>query len=195
MKKVLTSSIFRAVCSIIVGALLIKYPNNTVTGITMFIGILFLLPGVFSILTYFNSRRIKHEIYDAAGKLIAGGKQSFPIVGIGSVILGMLLAVMPGTFVAYLMYVLGFILILGSINQYLSLIHMHKLCRIPIPYYILPTAILLTGLFVLIHPMESAELPLIIIGVCSVVYGISEIINVIKFAKVHQEGSDTIASD
>ena len=72
--KILQSSVFRAVCAIIIGALLIKFPDNTVTGITMAIGILFLLSGVISCLSYFHAKRhvSEYKIYDAEGRLVAG---------------------------------------------------------------------------------------------------------------------------
>ena len=40
--KILQSSVFRAICAIAVGIMLIKYPDNTVTWITIAIGVLFL---------------------------------------------------------------------------------------------------------------------------------------------------------
>lgn len=47
--KVIHSSIFRAVCAIIVGVLLIQYREQTVTWITIAIGVLFFLSGVISL--------------------------------------------------------------------------------------------------------------------------------------------------
>jgi len=71
--KILQSSFFRALTAIVVGALLIKYPDNTVTGIVVAIGVLFLLSGVVSLLSYWNARRhvSEYTIYDAQGRQIA----------------------------------------------------------------------------------------------------------------------------
>ena len=44
--KVLQSSVFRAICAIIIGILLINNPDNTVKGITIAIGLLFLVSGI-----------------------------------------------------------------------------------------------------------------------------------------------------
>ena len=41
--RILQSSVFRALCAIIIGVLLIKFPDNTVKGITVAIGVLFLV--------------------------------------------------------------------------------------------------------------------------------------------------------
>lgn|SRR5574344_98064 len=184
--KVLQSSIFRAVCSIIIGVLLIKYPENTVTGITIFIGVLFFLPGLFSIITYFNAKKHPEEVYDVQGNLIAGGKPTIPIVGAGSILLGLLLALTPDLFVKSLMYVLGAILVLGAINQYVSLINIRKIGNVAWQFFIVPTIILLTGLFVIFYPNLSAGIPLIIIGWCCLVYGITEFINAIKIHSINK---------
>lgn len=89
--------------------MLIKNPDSTVKGITIAIGLLFLVSGVISCVAYFNARlhSAENEVYDVDGKLLVGGKPMFPVVGLGSVILGFVLALMPGAFVTSLMYVLG----------------------------------------------------------------------------------------
>ncbi len=177
--KILQSSIFRALCAIVVGAMLIKNPDSTVRGITIAIGVLFLVSGVISCVVYFNARihSTENEIYDANGKLISGGKPTFPIVGLGSTILGFVLALMPSAFVTSLMYVLGAILILGALNQFLSLVQTKKIARLSLWYWLCPTLVLLTGVYVMVKPMETASLPLLIIGWCLLFYGVTECVN------------------
>lgn len=183
--KILQSAVFRAVCAIVVGGMLIKNPDSTVKGITIAIGLLFLISGVISCVAYFNARMhsAENEVYDANGKLLVGGRPPFPIVGLGSVILGFVLALMPGEFVKSLMYVLSAILLLGALNQFLVLVQARKFARLPLWYWVCPTLILLTGIFVMVRPMETAELPLLIIGWCLVFYGVTECINAFK---IHQ---------
>ena len=55
--KVLRSAIFRALCAIIVGVLLIQYREQTVTWITIAIGVLFFLSGIISLATYYGAKR------------------------------------------------------------------------------------------------------------------------------------------
>ena len=193
--KVLQSSVFRAICAIAVGAMLIKNPDSTVKGITIAIGVLFLVSGVISCLAYFNARlhSAENEVHDANGKLLVGGKPMFPIVGVGSVILGFVLALMPGAFVASLMYVLGAIILLGAFNQFMVLIQARKYAVLPLWYWVSPMLILLTGLFVMIKPMETAGLPLLILGWCLLLYGVSECINAFKihqYKKMLQQQND-----
>lgn len=180
--KVIQSSIFRAICAIAIGAMLVTYPDNTVTWITIAIGIMFLLSGIFSCLTYFTAKKNANDyvITDADGNVISNGKPVFPIVGIGSIILGAILALMPSEFITALMYILGAILILGALNQFLVLFNARKWGRMSWIFWICPSLILITGLYIMVKPMDSASLPLLIIGWCSLLYGVTEIINAIK---------------
>lgn len=190
--KVLQSSIFRAICAIIVGAMLVKNPDSTVKGITIAIGLLFLVSGIISCVVYFNARvhSAENEVYDANGRLLVGGRPTFPIVGLGSVILGFVLALMPGAFVTSLMYVLGVIIVLGALNQFLALVQVRKFAVLPIWFWVCPTLILLTGLFVMIKPMETAGLPLLIIGWCLLFYGVTECVNAYKINRATRHGKD-----
>lgn len=182
--KILQSSIFRAISAIAIGILLIKYPDNTVTWITVAIGILFLLSGIISLIVYVNARKhvSEYKITDADGNVITNTEQpTFPIVGLGSLILGFLLALTPNIFITALMYIIGGILILGAINQYMNLINGRKFGKIGFGYWIFPSVILLIGLYVVIKPMAPASMAMLILGWCSLLYGVTEMINSLKF--------------
>lgn len=181
--KIFQSSAFRAICAIIIGVLLIMYPDNTVTGITIAIGILFLVSGVISILTYIQARRhvSDYKIYDAEGRLLSGQQPTFPLVGIGSSILGLVLAITPTTFVSALMYIIGIMLVLGALNQFIALIAGRRYGRISPLYWIMPILTLLAGLYAMIKPIEPLKTAMIILGWTMLVYGVAELINALKF--------------
>lgn len=183
--KVVHSSFFRAICAIIVGALLIQYREQTVTWITIAIGVLFFLSGVISIATYFSAKRNADKlgvIHDANGKQISGMVPHFPIVGIGSLILGLILALMPNTFINSLMFILSVILIMGALTQFMNLATARKMGGVGIVYWILPSVILLVGLLAVIKPSAIASAPLFIIGWTMLIYGVVECINAFKIA-------------
>ena len=177
--KLLQSTFFRAICSIVIGILLLKYPDNSVTWLTMAIGTLFLLSGIIALISYGNARRHAGEytITDAEGNVISGSQPSFPIVGVGSVILGLTLLLSPDMFVRWLMYILGAMIIIGSINQLIILIAARRFGSISAFFWIAPIVLLIVGILIFVKPMESAELPLIILGWCMLVYGVTEVIN------------------
>ena len=187
--KIFQSSIFRAVCAIVVGALLIKYPDEGVTWLTVAIGILFLLSGIIALMAYMNAKKHASEytITDQEGRIISGSQPTFPIVGAGSIILGLTLALTPGVFIHGLMYILGAIMILGGLNQLMALISARRLGPISFSFWIAPSLVLITGLFVVFRPMDSAEIPLLILGWCSLLYGVTETINSFKIRSIRKE--------
>ena len=151
--KVIHSSIFRAVCAIIVGVLLIQYREQTVTWITIAIGVLFFLSGVISLTSYWAAKRNAEKMQgqllsDSNGKPIMGMIPKFPLVSVGSLILGLLLALMPQVFIAWLMFILAFILILGALTQFANLASAAKMGRVGILFWLFPSALLLLGLLI-----------------------------------------------
>lgn len=182
------SSAFRAVCAVVIGVLLIKYREQTVEWITIAIGILFFLSGVVSVATYLSarSRADMPEVFDADGRQLTGLKPTVPIVGIGSLILGIILALMPTTFIAWLMYILSAILILGAINQFVSLAAVSRYASVGIYFWVMPSLILLVALLSIVYPTAIASAPLLIIGWCMVVYGVADIINAMKLSRLRR---------
>lgn len=185
--KVLRSSIFRAVCAIIVGALLVKYREQTVTWITVLIGVIFLVSGIISITAWFSAKRKGGvegmDIYDAQGNLLTPPVPPFPIVGLGSVILGGVLALFPNSFVNGLMYILAAMLILGALSQFFSLTAARRFAKIGFVWWIVPTLVLLVGLVAIVKPSFIASAPLLVLGWCMIVYGVVDLIDAIK---IHQ---------
>lgn len=183
--KVIHSSIFRAVCAIIVGVLLIQYREQTVTWITIAIGVLFFLSGVISLASYWaakrNAEKMQGQILsDSNGKPIMGMIPKFPLVSVGSLILGLLLALMPQVFIAWLMFILAFILILGALTQFVNLASAAKMGRVGILFWFFPSALLLLGLLAIIKPSAIASAPLFIIGWGMLIYGVVELLNAFK---------------
>ena len=180
--KALQSSIFRALSAIIVGALLVKYREEMVEWLTILIGVIFLVSGIISCIAYFGSKSSASdvEIFDAQGNQISAPTQPFPLVGIGSIILGGVLALSPDTFMGGLMYMLAIILILGALNQFFNLSVATKYARIGFFWWLMPIVTLIIGLVALVKPNIIATAPLFVIGWCMMVYGVVELVNAIK---------------
>lgn len=104
-------AILRAVISVLLGIVLILWPAAAVLYIIMLIGAGFLLPGVISIVSYF----LRDKSNDTISRM-------FPLAGLGSVLLGAWLILMPGFFVNILMFVLGGVLLIAGIEQFATLI-------------------------------------------------------------------------
>lgn len=180
--KLMQSSLVRALCAIIVGALLIKYREQTVTWMTIAIGVMFFISGVLSCVAYMVSRRRKNDVrvFDADGRPVAGFTPPFPIVGLGSLILGLVLALMPATFVSWLMYILAAILLLGAVGQFVALAAASKVARVGAYFWVMPSLVLLVALVAIVRPSAIASAPLFVIGWCMVLYGVVECVNTLK---------------
>ena len=197
MKRIFQSSIFRAVCAIIIGALLIKYPDNTVIWLTVAIGILFLLSGLISLIAYMNAKKhmTEYTITDQDGHVVTGEKPTFPIVGMGSMILGLILAITPNVFLNALMYIIGAILILGSVNQYMNLINARRYGKIGFGYWIFPSVVLLIGAYVILKPMGPMSTAMLILGWCLLLYGVTEIVNSLKIYACRKQAEQQRAEE
>lgn len=188
-KKTLQSSLLRALVALAIGVLLIKYPDNTVTGITIAIGVMFLLSGLVSLLTYWSAQRHApdYTVYDAQGRVVATPSPAFPLVGIGSLILGCILALMPTTFVSLLMYVIGSILVLGAINQFLVLIGVRRYASVGAWFWLCPSLTLIAGLFVMVKPLAPMELAMTALGWLSLFYGVTEMVSAWKLYRCRKQ--------
>ncbi len=170
--KSLNGSVLRCVFAIILGLILVLWPEVAVIYLVITIGICFIIPGLFSLFRYFTREKTEGE-----------PSPMFPIDGAGSILFGTWLVVMPQFFVSILMYVLGALLVLAGAQQLISLISVRKWSKVPYGFYILPSLILITGIMILAYPFGAAANTFVIFGVACLVYGISELINWHKFTK------------
>lgn len=179
--KVVSSYIFRAICAILVGILLVANPERMTELLVQIIGALFGISGIVSIVNYF--------IITFSEKAIL--KPAFPIIGLGSFLFGVFLAVFPGYFITYLMFVLGGLLILAAVNQFWNIVRLRKTMPFSWVSFVLALIVLGIGVLVVLKPMASASLPFILLGCNSIVYGISEMINAIRwrgYSRNHRVG-------
>ena len=170
--KFINGAILRSALAMVLGFVLVLWPEAAINYLVITIGVLFILPGLFSILGYFTRPRNEFE-----------EKPMFPIEGAGSILLGTWLVVMPEFFVNILMYVLGGLLVIAGIQQMVSLINARKWTTIPFGFYLMPTLILITGIMILAYPFGAAENTFVIFGIASIFYGTCELINWYKFKK------------
>lgn len=180
--KIVHSSLLRAFLAVVIGILLVVYSEDAMGWLTKTIGILFFLSGIISCATYYGVKNYKSDVqvFNANREPVITTAPSFPVVGLGSIILGIILFFMSAAFITWVMYILAIIIILGAINQFVNLASIMKATQIGIFYWITPSLLMLVAIFILLHPMESASVPLIILGWCIMIYGVTECIQVLK---------------
>ncbi len=161
--------ILKSICSILIGAMLMWKPESMTTVTVQIIGGLFLISGLVPTISYFFPNASNSAI-----------RPFFPVVGIGSVLLGALLVLMPGVFVTALMFMLGGLLFLAALQQILSQISNRRVAPISWLMMLLSTALLALGAFILTQPMASASLPFVLLGAGCIYYGSVELIRGIR---------------
>lgn len=167
--KELSFSFLRIICALIIGLVLVMFPDRAGEYFIITIGVVFLIPSLISIIGYLVQN--------------AEVKKRFPIEGVGSLLFGLLLIIMAGFFSKFLTIVLGFILVMGGVQQISSLAAARRWMPVPGAFYIVPVLILIAGLIALFNPTGAQKTAFIIIGVTSLVYAASELINWFKFTR------------
>ena len=190
--KVLQISAIRAIIVLVTGFLLVRYREETMTWMTITVGILFLLSGLVSCIAYyFEKEKVAKKTAKAEQQ---EGQQeeenlkspSFPIAGIGSIVLGIILAVMPNTFITWVVYILAALLILGAVNQFMNLARSRQYARVPVYMWLFPTIILAVAILLISKPIETAQLPLLVLGWAFMYYGVLEFILIIRMYLVRK---------
>ena len=155
---------------------------------TITVGILFFLSGLFSCAVYYiEKERVKKQTSESDENNDVVKSPSFPVAGVGSIILGIILAVMPNTFITWVVYILAALLILGAVNQFMGLASSRQYSQVPIFYWFFPTAILVVAILVISKPIEAAALPLQIIGWSLMCYGLIELVLLIRLYNVKKK--------
>lgn len=100
--------------------------------------------------------------------------------------------VIPSFYVSILMYVLGAILIFAGISQLVHLSSARQWTSVSGGYYVIPILILIAGFVVLLNPFAAATVPFLILGASSIVYGVSELVNQLRFRKQEEPQSAVV---
>lgn len=211
------TAVIRALATILIGALLIVFPMEADRWLVMGIGALFLVPGLVTVVTWMARKKSEKGIAPApesAAPAPANNESDdqseqpavntakgssrifFPIIGLGSILFGVILLLYPDEFRAILLYILGAFLVLAGIAQLIHLNKMSRQYRLGATPFVVGTLITLAGVAVVlikwfgskdVAPMAdgtvpaTALLPSYIFGVAGIIYGLSEIIYAIQF--------------
>lgn len=190
--KVLQISAIRAIIVLVTGFLLVRYREETMTWMTITVGILFLLSGLVSCIAYyFEKEKVAKKTAKAKQQEAQQEEEnlkspSFPIAGVGSIALGIILAVMPNTFITWVVYILAALLILGAVNQFMNLARSRQYARVPVYMWLFPTVILAIAILLISKPIETAQLPLLVLGWAFMYYGVLEFILIIRMYLVRK---------
>ncbi len=168
----LQNSFLRALIVLGIGIALVGYADVALRYIVQALGVLFIIPGL---VTAFSEMAKREE------------GQTMPILplvtGGGSVLMGVVLLLIPEFFISILLYLLAALLLLGGGMQITQLVMMRrKGMKSSAVYYLFPVTVFVVGLYILLYPMETATLPFLFIGYAAILYGVVELLTLMRVA-------------
>lgn len=183
-------STLRALCAIAIGILLSAYPTETAKWVIILIGTLFLCSGAASIACFFVDKGREYDaginLTDTAGLTKHTPRTPWLVAGAGSFILGLVLTLMPDMFRDLLVYVLAVVLIIGALSQLVMLDHARRMGRLPWSLWLCPSLVLVAAIMAVCRPAWAVALPVYLVGISMIVYGVVEIVNMFKIRQLRR---------
>lgn len=183
--KHIQSITFRALCAAFIGALLIAFPDNTTKWLVVVIGVLFFIPGLVSFGAYFRLKK------DGGQSL----RPLFPILGLGSILFGLLLIIFASALMDYMKYVLAAFLVLAGVSSAVSMVRFRTVKNVALFFFIVPVLIMLVGIFVFLYRELEPTVVHQLLGGTSIAYALFELIAGIAFRKVRRQLMEPATDD
>ena len=167
-----TSTLSRSIIAIAIGVILIIWPDKVKELLVTIVGILLMIPSVITLAPLLF--RTKSE--NTTQNIIP------TIVGTGLAILGLIMILFPETFISLFTLLIGILLFLAGLMQVMGI---YKYCLQTRNYWLMltPFIILIMGVVTILNFKNISNILLITIGVTSLLYGVSEILNYYKIRK------------
>ncbi len=182
--RILKSTVFRALCAIAIGYMLIKFPADSQAAFIRAIGALFFASGAISWASYFYQKKNegKVDIFDEQGNKLTQSSPFFPIAGSGSIILGIILILVPNTLQDIINKIFGAMIMLGAFNQFMNLMKTRQYAQVPVFYWIVTSFVFLVGLLITLEPEFLSELIMPLCGWCFIAYAFLEVLISVQLA-------------
>jgi len=165
------NSLIRGILTFIIGVLFLSLPGLTLKSVIMTIGAIILASGIINLLlSLLKSKR---------GNSIGSSFQGF-----FNVLLGILFLLSPMTIVEIFGFFFGIIFLLLGLMQFFGAIGTISKSLWSLIYLIFSMLLIFGGVFLLVHPIKSAENILIFFGAILLIYGILEIIKAWQIRKI-----------
>lgn len=135
---------------------------NIMEWIVIMIGVMFIIPGVFSVLSGALSKERK-----SATSVLAG---------LGAIALGVLMCAMPQTFAGIMVSIFGILLIIIGAYHLCFVAWLSRPFVLPFYYYIIPVLLIVTGIIIMFTSVRTVNnLVLLITGISFVCAAVSSL--------------------
>ena len=168
-KKTLNYFMLRSIFAILLGVLLITM-ESAIQNLVITMGILCIVFGVVSLVGYLIADKEKKQLLVLIGAICAS-------------VLGLVLTIFSGFFHEPLARILGVVLLIGAVEQIVTLIRAQKALDIPGWFYASPAVLAVIGIISLFNLFNAGRFAIILIGISCVIYGIMQFVYWINFKR------------
>jgi uncharacterized membrane protein HdeD (DUF308 family) len=163
----------RALVALAAGMMMVIRPDEALTVVVKVIAAFLLASGIVSLLVGLKDRK-------------GGALPLMSFNAVVDVILGLVLFVFPGFIARFIIYLLGFLLLMFGLVQVTALISAKRVIGLGLGALVLPVIVTLVGGFILFNPFAESVMVLIA-GAALIVYGASELFSSWKMKKAIDE--------
>ena len=163
----------RAVIALAIGVLMVLSPANALTTVVKIIAAFMLASGVVSLIVGLKDRE----------------KGSLPLMSFNALVdlvIGLLLFLFPGVVARFMIYLIGFVLLVFGIVQIVALLSARRVVGLGFGAFILPIIVTMVGGFILFNPFAESVMT-IIAGAALITYGASELLSSFRMKKAIDE--------
>lgn len=158
---------YMALLAIIVGIILVVYPETTLSIVIITIGAILILSSVASVMDYYKLKR--NSLHPTPSMLFNG---------VVSAVVGAILVMSPLFFIGFILTILSVLLLLGSLGQLFTLGYVkNKGTKVPAYVFIVPSLLLILSIIMLAAPIDSAKTITTMLGFGIIIYSSMEIIS------------------
>ncbi len=161
--------ILRIVLTLIAGVAMILFPGEILSYIAILLGFLLIIPGAIQLIRY-GVVRFKRNRRDRRYH-----PMKFPFIALLAVIAGVAIVVLSHELVGIFSILLASALIFVGGYEILALIRTKN--KLKVAVYLLPTLLILLGIFILVNPLHLIPSMIVIMfGVGAIIYSINEVV-------------------
>lgn len=163
----------KALAALIVGIMMVVNPDNAFASVVKLIAVFLLASGLVSLFVGLKDKEnsaLPLMMFNAAANIC----------------IGLLLFIFPGFVAKFIIYLIGFALLVFGIMQLVTLFSARGVVAMGVLAYVLPALVTMLGAFMLFNPFAESVMSTMA-GVALIIYGASELLSSWKMKKAVEE--------
>ena len=163
----------KALAALIVGIMMVVNPDNAFASVVKLIAVFLLASGLVSLFVGLKDKEnsaLPLMMFNAAANIC----------------IGLLLFIFPGFVAKFIIYLIGFALLVFGIMQLVTLFSARGVVAMGVLAYVLPALVTMLGAFMLFNPFAESVMSTIA-GIALIIYGASELLSSWKMKKAVEE--------